>query len=123
MGSSIEKLFKGSVITKRIGAIGEGLTLTPERGHAWIVLSGYVVHITGTETMLVTARDGRTNQIFFIIPTGIASMVVPLFAVSIQTGGAQCQWSPHIITDNDRLTFSGDGSSFVNLEMLDFVMV
>lgn len=120
MGSSITNVWKGAVIEKRIGALGEGLDISPPRGHAWIVLSGYVVHTTGTETMLVTARGGRTTQIFIVVPAAIASMVTPLFNIAIQTAGVQAQWSPHIITDADTLSFSGAGTSFINLEMLDF---
>jgi hypothetical protein len=123
VGSSIERLFKGGLATLTLRGSGP-LTAKPERGHAWLVLGGFVHHITGTDTYLFAAKQDaistELDHAYVLVPSAGASIDLPLFNFAAQTNGYQTQWTPYIITDDRLLTMQGAATAVITVEILDF---
>ena len=96
-----------------------GYNLSPRKGYCWIILGGYVVHVTGTATQVYIDDNptaGRVLCYIFQRVAGDASENVTLFSTNV---GNQMQWMPLVITEQMRIVQTGAalaGVAYIILE-------
>lgn len=95
---------------------------SPSVGTAWLILSGFLEHITGTASILTAERVMHDGSLYPYFRTEIkaadASDDVPLFNATPETISSQFQIV--ILRSGDQLCFTGDATALVTVRVLEW---
>jgi hypothetical protein len=97
-----------------------GERIAPSMNKGWLILSGVILHVTATPT-LVYIMSPTNNAIFKnAVPSASVSAEYPLF--STLAGDTQAQYSPIIIDGSFNIIVTGDTGALVRLLVIEFPM-
>jgi len=88
-------------------------------GHAWLILTGHVAHITGTNSAFYIVKKGEAIYKFmskFLAASGTGGY--PLF--STEPVEDQAQWQPLFVLGDLEIVFTGGTNSGITLTMLEW---
>jgi hypothetical protein len=112
---TIEKMLKGYPIVVQLNLTD--FSATPPPGKCWLFLGGMIDHITATETALCFRPKGLpptasaySAYMWTIIPAATATSYV----------NASSIYYPFILTNGDKVTFTGDTAAWACLNFLEF---
>lgn len=101
---------------------GASAQQSPSPGTAWLILSGFLEHITGTASILTAERVMHDGSLYPFFRTEIkaadASDDIPLFSNTPESIASQFQIV--VLRSSDQLCFTGDATALVTVRVLEW---
>jgi hypothetical protein len=99
----------------------------PQTGKRWLILNGFLVHITGSDTMLVLIKGEDVDPplgvdvmgYLFHAPSATGSGSYTLFNLGASDISMKA-WQPIILDENTYLAFYGAATALGNLQVLEW---
>lgn len=101
--------------------LSNGDIVYPPSGKCWMLLTGIIGHVTGTDTSFWWEAHkpyAQHGQFMSIVPSATASGSYPLFRLKAEE--QQGAWSPIIMNDEGRMRVAGAATIKVNITVLEW---
>ena len=127
MGSSIEKLFKGYIVTFQLDVINAttGIRISPPPSKGWLIVACNYWHITGTDTeisveTLLNAQAGTTTRSVYRETVASATATSNFNLFNGLATGLNGGYRPIFVFGDMNIFFIGANGIRANVQVLEF---